>query len=208
MKNIKTTIFLIRHGEIDNPNKVLYGSNINLLLNEKGKDQIKSLAKKLKKSGYKIDKIYTSPLKRALMSSGIIADVLGLKNEVLTEEDLTDASIPVIAGKPLALRKEIHESGTDEYDEDFAEKGNEAREHIVDRMKKVLFKITDNNFGKNIAIVSHGDPLQFLIYALGHPEEKRVLPMNVLVKDNYPQKGQAVKIILDQNEKLIEKEYI
>ncbi len=69
-----TTVFLIRHGEIDNSQRILYGCNIDMKLNDIGREQIRVIAEKIRKSGYKIEKIYTSPLSRAKSSLSILAD--------------------------------------------------------------------------------------------------------------------------------------
>lgn len=204
MKN--NIVFLIRHGEIDNPKKVFYGRSINLHLNNIGKDQIKTIAKKIKKSGYLIGRIYTSPLQRAIESSKIIANIFGIE-DIIIDEDLIDVDIPAFIGKPLKIRKEIHKNGTDEYNEEFAKKGNEGRENIAKRMIKAFDKIVKENKGRTVAILSHGDPLRFLLYKIENPKMK-VLPMNVLVKTDYPKKGEAVKIVLDNNDNFIDKEFI
>lgn len=138
MKN-KTTVFLIRHGEIHNPNKILYGSNIEMHLSDVGKKQLSDLAETLQKTGYTIEKIYTSPLSRAIESSEIIARTFAiLQHEIVVRDQLSDVSIPALAGKPLAIREEIHARGTDEYDDDFAQQGNEPRETVARRMEQAF----------------------------------------------------------------------
>lgn len=75
-------------------------------------------------------------------------------------------------------------------------------------MKKSFYKIIEENTEQIVAIVSHGDPLAFLIDAIEHPE-REVKSIRILINQpDYPQKGQAVKIILDENGKFVSKEFI
>lgn len=204
---MKTTVFLVRHGEIDNPNKILYGRSINLDLNETGKKQIENLAKKLKKIDKIPQRIYSSPLRRAVKSSEILIKNLGIKSEPKIERDLIDINIPYLAGKPFSEREKIHKSGTDEYSEKYVELGNESRASVINRMNKVFKDIVFKNRGKVVAIVSHGDPIQFLFYSLTHPG-KNVPSMNILSKRSYPEKGSAIELILDKNLKVIDNKRI
>ncbi len=193
----KTIIYLIRHGEIDNPDQIMYGGNIDLPLNEKGKEQIRLLAQKIKNQT-QIQKIYSSPMKRALTSAKIIANVFGLQDSIVIKNELKDVDIPALVGKPISVRQEILDRGTDEYSQEFVEKGNESRAHIVNRMSGVFDTVVRENRGGVSAIISHGDPLRFLIYALEHPGEN-VLSMNILYKTSYLQKGGAAKVIVGSN---------
>lgn len=203
---MKTTVFLIRHGEIDNPKNIMYGRNIDLELSESGKKQIHSLARRFKEHKIKIEKIYTSPLKRALESARILTSELGLKNPIV-EQKLTDINIPFLAGKSMEERKKIHSSGMDEYSDIYVKLGNESRNHVINRVKNAFEKIFSENKGRVIAIVSHGDPLQFLLYALFHPGEK-IPSMNVLAKQNYPPKGSAVQLVIDDRMKILNRKEI
>lgn len=202
-----TTVFLIRHGEIDNPKQVCYGRNIDFLLNEIGKKQIQHIAQKIKGLGYIINKIYCSPLSRTRESSKIIAEVFHIPSEIFIKDDLTDANIPVFAGKPITILEKLHEQGTDEYTSEYVKQGNEDRDHMANRMKKTFDLVISENKSKTVAIVSHGDPLGFLLYKLTNPGE--VMPFSsILKKTEFIQKGEAVKIVLDNEGKILEKELI
>lgn len=201
-----TTVFLIRHGEIDNPKKILYGSNFNLKINDIGRKQIQEVAERIKRLGFKIGKIYSSPLSRAQESAKIIAKEFRIE-KIITKQGLTDTDIPALADKPLAIRSEIFKTGTDAYDEKYVKMGNESRDQIVKRMKDTFNSIVKENKGKTAIIVSHGDPLQFLLYVLTNPD-KKVPSMNILAGESYPTKGSATKLVLDENAKLIDREVI
>ncbi len=70
-------IYLLRHGRDDE--EFLGGWSDNALTDE-GREQIKKAAIKLLKSGIKINKIITSPIRRAKESALIIADILDIKD--------------------------------------------------------------------------------------------------------------------------------
>lgn len=204
---MNTTIFLIRHGQIDNPKNVIYGGNLELKLTEEGGKQIEEIARKIKKMGFNITKIYSSPMKRTISSSKIIEKVFGLKTGIILEKDLKDVNIPALAGKSLSLRKQILKKGEDEYSNHYVKMGNESRDSIANRMTRTFYKIAKENNGKTVAILSHGDPLRFLLYRLDKPSGK-VPGMNILIKTGYPKKGEAVKVVLNKNLKVVEKVFL
>ena len=66
-----TTILLIRHGETDWNAEKIFRGRADIELNENGIKQAELLAKHL--AGERIVAIYSSPLKRALRTAGIMA---------------------------------------------------------------------------------------------------------------------------------------
>ena len=81
-------IYLIRHGQtVKNKENVLQGRS-NSPLNEAGKQQAKAAREKLKEAGVSFDKVYTSPLIRAVQTAEIIAgDVPLIVDDRLIEMD-------------------------------------------------------------------------------------------------------------------------
>lgn len=202
---MKTTVFLIRHGEISNPNKIIYGRNIDLKLSEKGKNQVSLLAEKLKYFGYKVDKIYSSPLLRAVQTSEILRKVLRVRI-IEVEVGFTDDDMPDLAGKPLTVLSMFSLTGMDQYSKKYMKLGNESRSHVIRRVKKAFFQTLKENKGKSIAIVTHGNPICFLLFNLLN-RGKKIPSMNVLMKRGYPKKGSAVRLVIESG-KVLEKEYI
>lgn len=200
-------IFLVRHGEIDNPQKVMYGGNIELEMNNEGREQIKRVAQKIKKAGYKIYKIYASPMNRTLETASILLKEFGLKNSIVKEKKLKDVNIPALAGKPITIRKELFKSGTDEYNENYVKSGNESKKEVANRMMDIFRKAVNENPDKAVAIVSHGDPIRLLIFTLQNPD-KPIPLMGELVKYDYPKKGQTIKISLSAKGKFLKKKFM
>lgn len=205
---MSTKVFIIRHGEIDNPQGILYGRNIPMQLSLQGREQIQMVSEKIKEAGFRIERIYSNPLPRAVESSRIISKAFGLSDkDTVVDEDLIDSDVPAIAGKPFSERDRIHSSGTDEYNEEFVALGNESRSSIIERMRRAFSKMVSENAGRSIAIVSHGDPIQFLLFKIKHPGEP-VPPMNILASKDYPPKGSAERLTVDEDGKVLDTERI
>ena len=81
-------IHLIRHGEVHNPDGVLYGRLPSFRLSERGKKMAKLAAEDLLSQGRKIVKLYASPLTRTQQSAEPLAE--GLKLTPLLEERIIE----------------------------------------------------------------------------------------------------------------------
>lgn len=202
-----TTVFLIRHGEINNPGRTLYGRSTDLLLSAGGQGQIKKLAKKIKQE-YSLDLIYSSPLRRALQTAKIISETIGENIPISKVHNLIDVDIPALIGQPISLIDEIHKHGVDEYEGDYVRRGNESREEIVRRMYESFKKIVKEGKGKAIAIISHGHPLRLLLFKLENVHAKIIPRIGSLEDKDYLEKGEAMKLIIDANGSIIGKKRI
>lgn len=204
--SLTTTVYFIRHGEIDNPREVFYGRSLDLQLTDIGKDQIRRLAQEIKRKGIVVNAIYASPLRRAVQSAQIIGGVFN-NPPLFKEQDLIDVDIPALVGHPVAEREQIHMQGTDEYDEEFVEKGNESRNHIVERMMKVVKRVREENQGKTILIISHGDPLRLLLFGITYSDQ--IPPsMGELRRSYYPEKGGGWRMVFNKEGNILKTEFI
>ncbi len=91
-------VLLVRHGETDDNAAARFQGRRDTLLNERGREQSRALAQKLRDEGLRV--LYTSPLQRARATAQIIGDVLGLVaivDERLMEADAGDWSGAMIA---------------------------------------------------------------------------------------------------------------
>lgn len=73
---MKTEVFLIRHGEVDNPKNIAYGSLVDVPLTLKGMEQIRALGNEFKKEGIVPDAIYSSFHTRGIHSAEILKEML------------------------------------------------------------------------------------------------------------------------------------
>ena len=148
---MKTYIYFVRHGEVNNPNGVCYQRLPGFDLTEKGRKQIEKTAGYL--SGKEIEAIYASPLLRTRQSAGIIKNVLKLP-AVYFSKDILEVKTS-LQGKPLSYVNSLYNV--------FPSKTNlikgETIEDIAKRMERFVLKIIKIHKGKNIVAVSHGDPI-------------------------------------------------
>jgi broad specificity phosphatase PhoE len=199
---VTRTIILCRHGEIDNPQNVLYGRSIDVPLNHTGRKQIESIATQIKALNIEWDSIISSTLLRAVQSAEILARHVNVS--IKPHPQLVDVHIPALVGQPIRIRKELHEKGEDEYSGEWIQKGNESRKEIISRMVDAFEEIQTQHKG-NLLIISHGDPLAFLLYVLEHPNGK-VLPICTILKRGYGlKKGSGIILKFNEAGKIIKK---
>ena len=97
---LRAPFYFLRHGETEWNRLGLVAGSTDVALNETGWAQARHAAERLQQSG--IDALWSSPLKRALDTSGCIAELLRL--EVAVVEDLAERDWGALEGKPRALR--------------------------------------------------------------------------------------------------------
>lgn len=95
-------IYFIRHGESEaNVKKVFAGQKDDTPITEEGRQQAKATAQEIIKEGLKIDKIYSSPLKRAYETAEIIAKEIGFDtSNIITESRIIEYDMGSLSGTP------------------------------------------------------------------------------------------------------------
>lgn len=198
---MNTTIYLIRHGEVEYDYKdgkpLVYGKKAKL--SDRGKEKIAELALAFKRRGINFEGIYSSPLTRAVQSAEFFA--AEYKSPIQEVEDLSDVESP--ASEMGMTMDELKAMEGDTY----SLQGHESQVHMSNRMKATLRKILEENEGKTIGLVSHGDPIRILIFGLKNPD-KELPSMKELAKSDYIDKSQAWRLVFDPEFNLIESEVI
>ena len=69
-------VHLVRHGEVDNPHHVVYGSLPGFGLNERGRAQARAVGGRL--ASHPIRAVIASPLTRAAETAQTVAEAVGL----------------------------------------------------------------------------------------------------------------------------------
>ncbi len=87
-------IFLIRHGQsygnlLGTKKSIIKGSKDNTSLTNHGKKQIEVISKSFVRSGIKVDKIFSSPLKRAMQSAKIFANYF-CNQKILIDDNIKE----------------------------------------------------------------------------------------------------------------------
>ncbi len=170
-------IYLTRHGQDeDNANGVLNGQR-NMPLTVLGVEQANDLALKIKASGIKFDKIYSSPLQRALKTASIINNVLAVDNLEQMPE-LMERDFGVLTGQPVNIitkwcAPNIIKTATVVYA--LEADGLEAFPALLERAHLVLNKIKKANKKGNVLLVTHGDIGKMIYTAYYNLDWKDVL---------------------------------
>jgi len=157
-------LVVVRHGETIENTKGICQGQTHGTLSEKGKKQNILLAKKL--SSIKINKIYSSPLRRAYET----AKEIHLFHEIDLEvrDNLSEWYLGDLQGEKFPPDFDITKLPDDIENADL----------VKNRLQKLLNEITTNHDNETILFVSHGLTIKVLISIL----EK--LPMNNVNKVN------------------------
>lgn len=137
-------IYIVRHGQTFWNVEGRYQGRIDIELNEKGIEQAKKIQEKL--SNVKFDKVFSSPLKRALRTAQIITP-----NEITLDERIIERYNGELEGKLKSeMGIEIEFNNPNETRMGI-ENINEFRKRIKDFLEEILEKYK----GQNILVVTH-----------------------------------------------------
>lgn len=155
-----TTLILVRHGQSEANLNEIFAGQYDAELSDLGRKQAQKTAEYIFEN-YKLDKAYSSNLKRAYETGQYIADLFGL--DVETDRDLGEIN----AGKWDGVGyDEIKEKYEDAFGLWFTDIGNarctdgEAVAELGKRVMASLEKIAKENDGKNVLIATHATPIR------------------------------------------------
>ena len=146
-------ICIVRHGETDWNKKGLRQGRKDVLLNDQGKEQAGKLASLIGED--KWDLIISSPLIRAQETAFIISKKNKI-DEILIDEKLTERSYGRFEGHSYT-----EEIAADKYDD------VEKEEEVELRMKTALNNILEQQYPRNVIIVTHGAAIKSLLKSFG-----------------------------------------
>lgn len=149
---MQTTIYLVRHGEVHNPTKVVYGRIPGFYLSETGRAQADKLGSHL--AGKKLSAIYASPLERTHETATYIHKHHEHLN-IVHDERIIECYTP-LEGESIEV---VEKNNWNFYAPEFLEKGGESLEDIWNRMSAFFSEKVQQHKGESIAVVSHGDPI-------------------------------------------------
>ena len=158
MKNKFARIFLVRHGEVVNKKKIIYGY-LPVPLSPKGKTQAKKVGLFLKKQ--KIAAIFVSPQKRAQQTAKIIQRAVGKRIKIITDKNLRESAFGHFS---QGLTKEQAKNKHPKefllyYRQPSKSKAGETFKNMAARMLKAINKGIKKYPGQNLVFVSHQDPI-------------------------------------------------
>ncbi len=149
-----TTLHLVRHGEVDNPQGIFYGRLPRYALGPAGRAQAAATARLL--AGEPVAAIYSSPLLRARQTAAAIAREQG-GQRVRVSSLLSEVRVP-LEGRPL---QEGIDANWDIYT------GNqppfETAAGVLARVLRFVLLCLRRHPGQTVVAVTHGDPIAFLM---------------------------------------------
>jgi broad specificity phosphatase PhoE len=163
------TIHFVRHGEVHNPEKILYGLQPGWRLSDRGKE----MAAVIGEWSAKLDlgAIHSSPLQRAQET---VAPIIAKhKLSLTTDKNLIEAS-NIFEGKKFELGSGVlrHPSSWRYLYNPWKPSWGEPYDQLISRMLKGLFAARDAAGGKDAICVSHQLPIWILRSAV---EGRRLL---------------------------------
>src|ERR1700694_144958 len=169
----QTRIYLIRHADVESPNKRLYGHLDGFDLSALGRAQAAAIGEELRNE--EVRRIVHSPLARAFETARLINERLAQPAPLESDPDLREAEFSrYLQGLPywqIPLRRPLW----------FVHKarrgllpGDEAVDQLGGRVLEVMRRLAREHPGETMAIVSHADPLQAAWILLdGRPHNER-----------------------------------
>jgi broad specificity phosphatase PhoE len=153
-------LYLVRHGEVENPDRLVYGRLPGFPLSARGRDQIEATSAFLAARGSSIERAVSSPLARALETAMLIASALGLPAPS-TDERLVEADSPY-DGLPRGFAPRAYVARW----LSAPRKRHEPALEIAARMSAVLSDACGSS--RDVVLVSHQRPIQVVRKALEH----------------------------------------
>jgi broad specificity phosphatase PhoE len=170
---VLTRVYLIRHADVENPRRVLYGHLDGFPLSARGRAQAAALGQRLRDQG--IRRIVHSPLERAVETARIISEQLPEPVPMAADPELREADFSrYLQGVPfwqIPVRRPLW----------FVHKarrglvpGDESTQQMGGRVLEVARRLVRERPGETVALVSHADPLQAAWVLLdGRPHNER-----------------------------------
>ena len=157
------TIHFVRHGEVHNPEKILYGLQPGWRLSERGQQMAQVIAQWSK--DLNLGAIHASPLQRAQET---VAPIIKQHNLPLTSDvNLIEAS-NIFEGEKFELGSGVlkHPKSWRYLWNPWRPSWGEPYEQLINRMLKGLFAARDAAAGKDAICVSHQLPIWILRSAI------------------------------------------
>jgi isoleucyl-tRNA synthetase len=189
LSTAKNQYYFLRHGEADSNVLNIVSSfpeKFEIGLTEKGKKEIEKAVKELKKEG--IDMIISSPLNRTKQTAEVVSKALGIKYKI--DERLAEYDFGRLNGATVEeFEKEV---GNHAGKFKNSPEGGETLVDVRSRVFSLVKELEENNKGKNILFISHGDPLWVLQAMMEGKGREQVLKD----RENLIQTGEWRKVTL------------
>lgn len=151
-------LHLVRHGEVHNPDRVLYGRLPGFTLSDRGHEMAEAAAQTLIAEDRPVAKLIASPLERAQQSAHPIAKATGL--EIVTEGRVIEPT-NWFEGKPNHGPDAAFKKPQNWYKfwNPFQPSWGESYRSVANRMREAMDEVWETTEGGDIVIVSHQSPI-------------------------------------------------
>lgn len=159
-----TRVHLVRHGQVHNPRRIVYGRLPGWKLSATGRRQAEAVARAL--GGRNVTALFSSPLERARETSEILARTLGVPVQV--REDLTESALAARWEGLTWLRvwTQHHREWETYRKRPLEMQAAEPLERLARRITDAVRSVAAAHAGEEIVLVSHGDPIKAAVLAL------------------------------------------
>jgi broad specificity phosphatase PhoE len=186
-----TSVHVVRHGEVENPKKILYGRQSGWFLSKRGEEMAKTLGEWARPLN--IGAVHASPLERAQQTAKPMADVHGLT--IKTDERLIEAA-NVFEGKPFGVGDGVlkQPSAWPKLWNPWKPSWGEPYVEQVNRMLAAVFSARDAANGRDAIVVSHQLPIWILRSAIEgrrflHDPRKRICTLASVTSIHFDDEG-------------------
>jgi broad specificity phosphatase PhoE len=188
---MSTTVHVARHGEVENPEKILYGRQPGWRLSNRGQQMAETLGEWSK--SINLGALHVSPLQRAQETAAPIARAHGI--EITTDERLIEAA-NVFEGKSFELGSGVlkHPSSWRHLYNPWKPSWGEPYEEQINRMLAAIFAARNAANGKDAIVVSHQLPIWSLRSAIEgrsllHDPRKRICTLASVTSVHFDDEG-------------------
>jgi broad specificity phosphatase PhoE len=188
---MSTTVHVARHGEVENPEKILYGRQPGWRLSNRGQQMAETLGEWSK--SINLGALHVSPLQRAQETAAPIARAHGI--EITTDDRLIEAA-NVFEGKSFELGSGVlkHPSSWRHLYNPWKPSWGEPYEEQINRMLAAVFAARKAANGKDAIVVSHQLPIWTLRSAIEgrsllHDPRKRICTLASVTSVHFDDDG-------------------
>lgn len=163
IRGMSSIVHVIRHGEVENPEKILYGRQPGWRLSQRGQEMAQVIGDWSK--SIDLGAVHASPLQRAQETATPIARAHSL--DITTDEKLIEAA-NIFEGKKFELGSGVlrHPSSWKHLVNPWKPSWGEPYEEQISRMLAAVFQARDAAQGKDAIVVSHQLPIWILRSAI------------------------------------------
>lgn len=170
---MKYKLYAVRHGEAEYNRDNLVMGTVDSPLTSKGIAQAEAIQKQV--DGVVFNKVYASPLQRAVRT----AEIIGKTDEIKLDTKLIERTFGKLEGKPMEeldkLRGLAPTTHADLWRYNLGE-GIESDAEVYNRIKSFVDAEAKEWDNKTILIASHSGPIRALLLGLGFFTEENMRP--------------------------------